>query len=68
MANITKDERLVMLERIAELIVQAKKLKQADLAFLLNMAHLDLQTNIHGINDDELQAFATAIWSSIERH
>lgn len=66
MPNVPEDARVVLLNSIAELIEKAKGLGLKDSAFLLNMAHLDLQTKIHRIDDDELSAFTAAARASLE--
>ena len=64
--DLADDERRVLLKRIADLIATAKRLDLPDSIHLLNMAYLDLQTKIHGINDEELEAFSRIVRSSIE--
>ena len=64
--DVVDDGRRLLLAQIAELIAKAKQLDLPDTVFLLNMAYLDLQTKIHGINDEELQAFSRAVRTSIE--
>ena len=65
--SVVVDERLALLNRIAELITTAKSMDLQETVFLLNMVHLDLQTKIHKIDDGELQAFMTAVRSSVDR-
>jgi hypothetical protein len=60
------DERCVLLDRIGELIAKAKSLELPDSAFLLNVAHLDLKTKIHNIDEDEMQAFVSAVQVSAD--
>lgn len=62
------DERLVLLEQIAQLIAKAKSLHLPESAFLLGMTHLDLQTKIYNINEDEMQSLMNVVRSSMERH
>ena len=45
----------------------AKGLDMTETAFLLKMAHLDLQTKIYQIDDSELQSFIGVIRSSLEQ-
>ena len=66
--DVADDDRRLLLTQIGELIARAKQLDLHDTVFLLNMAYLDLQTKIHGINDEELDAFSRAIRSCIEPH
>lgn len=61
-------DRRKLLKDLADLIARAKSLKLPDSVLLLNMAHLDLMTKIHNINDEELQAFSNAVRSPVERH
>jgi hypothetical protein len=65
--RVVADERLALLKRIAELIATAKSMGLQETVFLLNMVHLDLQTKIHKIDEGELQAFMTAVRSSVDR-
>jgi hypothetical protein len=67
-ANIPGDERLLVLNGIAELIAQAKRLDLADCAFLLGIAQLGLKAKIHNISDDEMNAFFNAVRESFESH
>jgi hypothetical protein len=60
------DECLILLDEIERLITRANQLKLKDSAFLLNVAHLDLQTKIHEISDDELQAIAEFVGSRLQ--
>ena len=62
------DERLALLEQIAQLIAKAKSLNLTESAFLLGMTHLELQTKIYNINEDEMQSFMNVVRSSMERH
>jgi hypothetical protein len=57
-----------LLKDLADLIARAKSLKLPEAVLLLNMAHLDLMTKIHNINDEELQAFSNAVRSPGDRH
>lgn len=66
--DVADDDRRPLLTQIAGLIAWAKRLNLPDTVFLLNMAYLDLQTKIHDINDEELQAFSHAVRTSIESH
>ena len=61
------DTRFSLLQKIAELVAEAKGLNMPETAFMLKMAHLDLQTKIFEIDDVELQTFIGAVRSSIER-
>jgi hypothetical protein len=65
--SVADDTRHSLLKKIAELIAEAKGLGLADTAFLLKMAHLDLQTKIYRIGDAELQTFVGAIRSSLDQ-
>lgn len=67
-ADMADDERRLLLEQIGKLIAMAKRLDLQPSVHLLNMAYLDLQTEIHGINDEELEAFSRIVRSSIEPH
>lgn len=58
------DGRRALLHDIGALIGRAKSYELNEAVFLLNMAYLDLQTKIHDINDDELEAFSKIIRSS----
>lgn len=60
------DDCLMLLGEIERLITRAKQLKLKDSAFLLNVAHLDLQTKIHEISDDELEALAGLVGSQLQ--
>jgi len=64
--DVTDDDYRHLLQEIAELIATAKNLELPDSVFLLNMAYLDLQTKIHRINDEELEAFSKIIRSAVE--
>jgi hypothetical protein len=66
--DVADDDCRLLLAQIGELIARAKRLDLPDTIFLLNMAYLDLQTKIHGINDEELDAFSRVIRTSIEPH
>jgi hypothetical protein len=66
--DVADDNRHLLLKQIAELIARAKQLDLPNTVFLLNMAYLDLQTKIHDINDEELEAFSRAVRASIEQH
>ncbi|MGH9810225.1 MAG: hypothetical protein ACRD9W_23755 [Terriglobia bacterium] len=68
LAKVAEDDRLQLLNDISELILQAKSLNLPETVLLLNMAHLDLQTKIHGINDEELNAFMNAVSASVSSH
>lgn len=68
MANAPADERLKLLEQLTEMIAKAKTMDLPQSVFLLNMAHLDLQTKIHNIDDDEMQAFVDAVSASYQCH
>jgi hypothetical protein len=68
MANAPADERLKLLEQLAEMIAKAKTMDLPQSVFLLNMAHLDLQTKIHNIGDDEMEAFVNAVSASYQCH
>jgi hypothetical protein len=65
-AIVADDACFMLLKEIAELIAKAKFLGLPDSVFLLNMAHLDLQTKIHNIDDAEMHAFSNAVRSLIE--
>ena len=65
LASVADDTRHSLLQKIAELIAEAKGLNMPETAFLLKMAHLDLQTKIYRIDDAELQTFIGAIRSSV---
>ena len=65
-ADAKADGRRVLLDAIEQLIVQAKNLGLASTVYLLSMAHLDLKTEIHDIDDEELEAFAKIIRSSLD--
>jgi hypothetical protein len=65
--GVADDTRLSLLKKIAELIAEAKGVGLSDTAFLLKMAHLDLQTKIYRIDDSELQTFIGVIRSSLEQ-
>lgn len=65
-ADAADDERRQLLEEIGGLIVKARSLGLVNSVHLLNMTYLDLQTKIHDINDEELEAFAKIVRSSIE--
>jgi hypothetical protein len=67
LASVADDERHALLQKIAELIAEAKTLNMPETAFLLKMAHLDLQTKIYRIDDAELQTFIGVVRSSIEQ-
>ena len=68
-ANVAgDDERRQLLKEIGELIAKVKSLDLPDSVFLLSMAQLDLKTKIHGINDEELEAFSRIIRSAAETH
>ena len=64
--SVAGDTRHVLLKKIAEVVAEAKSLNLADTAFLLKMAHLDLQTKIYRIDDSELQTFIGVIRSSLD--
>lgn len=66
--NVADDDSRLLLTQIGELMVRAKRLDLTDTVFLLNMAYLDLQTKIHGIDEEELDAFSRAVRSAIEPH
>jgi hypothetical protein len=66
-ASVAADKRHSLLQKIAELVAVAKGLDMAETAFLLKMAHLDLQTKIYQIDDSELQSFIGVIRSSLEQ-
>ena len=66
-ASVADDKRHSLLQKIAELVAVAKGLDMAETAFLLKMAHLDLQTKIYRIDDSELQSFIGVIRSSLEQ-
>lgn len=65
-AKSAKDERVQLLQDLAELIATARSLNLPETAFLLDIAHLGLRAKIHGISNVELQAFADHIRSQIE--
>jgi hypothetical protein len=65
--DVGDDPRHSLLKKIAELVAEAKALGLAETAFLLKMAHLDLQTKIYRIDDAELQTFVGAIRSSLDQ-
>ena len=67
LASVADDERHALLQKIAELIAEANTLNMPETAFLLKMAHLDLQTKIYRIDDAELQTFIGVVRSSIEQ-
>ena len=67
LASVADDERHALLQKIAELVAVAKGLDMTETAFLLKMAHLDLQTKIYQIDDSELQSFIGVIRSSLEQ-
>ena len=54
------------LEAIEQLIVQARHLGLANSVYLLSMVHLDLKTEIHEIDDEELEAFSKVIRSALD--
>jgi GGDEF domain-containing protein len=68
LVDVADDDRRLLLQQIAELIARAKQRGLPNTVFLLNMAYLDLQTNIHDINDEELEAFSRIVRSTIEPH
>jgi len=65
-ASPPKNRRAELLRQISALIAEAKELHLTDTAFLLKVAHLDLQTKINNISVSELQAFTEHIRSHIE--
>lgn len=65
-ADAKDDGRRVLLEQIQQLIEHAKSLGLASSVYLLSMAHLDLKTEIHDIDDEELEAFSKVIRSSLD--
>ena len=67
-AKVAEDDQLQLLNEIAGLILRAKNLNLHDSVLLLNMVHLDLQTKIHGIDDQELQAFLNTVCPSAHNH
>jgi hypothetical protein len=67
LAIAADDTRFSLLKKIADLIAEAKTLNIPETAFMLKMAHLDLQTKIFDIDDAELQTFIGVVRSSIER-
>jgi hypothetical protein len=67
-ADLPCDERLLVLNGIAELKARAKRLDLADCAFLLGMAQLGLKAKIHNISDDEMNAFFNAVRDSFESY
>ncbi len=66
--NARDNDRYKLLNEIARLIAKARSLKLPDSVFLLTVALLDLQSKIHNINDEELEAFSSAVRASVERH
>lgn len=66
--NVADDDSRLLLTQIGALMARAKRLDLTDTVFLLNMAYLDLQTKIHGIDEEELDAFSRAVRSAIEPH
>ena len=62
-----KNERTVLLQEIAELILKARSLNLSDTAYLLNIAHLELKARVHGISSNELQAFTDHVRAQTER-
>ena len=62
--TIPHDERLMLLQEIADLVAKAESLNLPDSAYLLRVAKLDLQTKIHDIDDEELATFLNAARSS----
>lgn len=65
-ADAKNDGRRALLEAIEQLIVQARHLGLANSVYLLSMAHLDLKTEIHEIDDEELEAFSKVIRSALD--
>ena len=65
-ADAKDDGRRLLLDAIEQLIAQAKHLGLVNSVYLLSMAHLDLKTEIHDIDDEELEAFAKIIRSSLD--
>ena len=65
-ADAKADNRRALLEAIEGLIVQARRMGLVSSVYLLSIAHLDLKTQIHGINDEELEAFSKVIRSSLD--
>ena len=57
----------MLLQGIAELIEQAKRLRLSECAFLLGMAQIGLQTQFHNISDEEMDAFLDVVRKSVER-
>ena len=62
----SKNRRAELLCAIEAVVEEAKALHLIDTAFLLSVAHLDLQTKLNGISDSELQAFTEHIRSQVE--
>ena len=60
------DPRHLLLQRISDLIAEARRLGIDETAFILKMAHLDLQTKIFDIDDNELTSFIGAIRARLE--
>ncbi len=65
-AKLSADQRLLLLQGIAELIEQAKRLRLSECTFLLGMAQIGLQTQIHNISDEEMDAFLDVVGKSVE--
>ena len=65
-ADAKDDGRRALLEAIEQLIVQARHLGLANSVYLLSMVHLDLKTEIHEIDDEELEAFSKVIRSALD--
>lgn len=63
--RVGDDGRRALLHDIGALIARARSYELEESVFLLNMVYLDLQTKIHDIDDEELEAFSKIVRSSI---
>jgi hypothetical protein len=66
-ASVPADERLLLLQAIAELIGQAKRLDLSECAFLLGMAQIGLRAKSYNISDEEMAAFMDVVRQSVDR-
>jgi hypothetical protein len=64
-APLAADPRFPLLTEIERLAAKARELNLDRVALVLDLAHLELKTNIHNVTDDELRMLSRAAHSEL---